>query len=751
MSEQSSAREWILAKAPREKMQALREAFHYPDFILSILVNRGIDTPEKVMDYTRPSMLSLLTPFLFRDMEKAVERIVKAVENSEAILIFGDKDVDGVSATAILHRFLQKAGANVVYRVPEKSESYGISRDTIRWAVASELYLVITVDCGITSVEEAVYAKSVGVDLIITDHHDLRDVVPDAFAVMNPKVKADGYPYPYLCGAAVAFKLVWALAERLWMDDLYNKTAVFFDLETTGLDPGRDDIIEIGAVKTRNGVVLGEFQRLVKIGRPVPPDATAINGITDAMLEAEGIPIEQALREFLDFIGDAKLVGHNIVDFDMKFIAHWMKKVLDVTVTNPVEDTLRMARVMIRKIKDHKLITVAAYLGLYVDETTLHRAVQDCRVTAEVYRRMLIGRNPKMQDTWNEYLPLAALGTVADIMPLSGENRIIVKNGLRLVPYSSIGLLSIIRANNLNPERLQTRDISWYIAPLLNSPGRVGDASLSVDILVSGKLKEVEELIGEIQDKDSERRNIVDDGLEIVNAAIDTLDRTKDKVFLVASEKISKGTTGLIANRVAYQLLMPTLILTIDGENATGSIRGANFDVGRILDYAADIFLQFGGHKFAGGFTLKTADIRKLRDRCNEYMDKGQFDSGPEEIRIDTTLDDLSELNMNAMHYLENIFEPTGNQNEFPRFLVSGVKIASFRTISKTNAHALMSISKNGREIGVIGWNLAAKLKAMFESYPVASRTFDIVAFPEINKYQGSEEIRLNLVDIRPR
>ena len=213
MDIQSQERIWQFAGRNTKKLNELSDYFHYPELISTILIGRGIDTPAKIQQYIKPSPLNFYSPFYFKDMVKAIDRIEFAVKERQGILIFGDKDADGVTATAILYKFLQRLEANVVYRVPEGAENYGITKDVIGWAAMNDFSLIITVDCGITSIPEIEYARSVGIDFIITDHHEARDKIPDAYAVINPKIVHDSYPFAFLSGASVAFKLVCGIAE----------------------------------------------------------------------------------------------------------------------------------------------------------------------------------------------------------------------------------------------------------------------------------------------------------------------------------------------------------------------------------------------------------------------------------------------------------------------------------------------------------------------------------------------------------
>ncbi|MGA2141092.1 MAG: single-stranded-DNA-specific exonuclease RecJ [Brevinematales bacterium] len=745
----SKDRSWQFTPRNPKLLNELSENFHYPELITNILLGRGIDTAARILNYIKPSTLNFYSPFYFKDMGKAVDRIEKAINEHQGILIFGDKDADGVTATAILYKYLQRLDANVVYRVPEGSENYGISKDVIGWAAINDFSLIITVDCGITSIAEIEYANSIGMEVIITDHHEARENHPAAYAVINPKISSDCYPFAFLSGASVAFKLVCGLAEKSTLSETYNIEIVFFDIETTGLNLSKDEIIEIGAIKVINGVKISEFQALIKPSSNISAEITALTGITNEMLEKDGKPVAEVLEKFVRFIEGCRLVGHNSIEFDLKFIERELKKYLKICIGNPVEDTLKMSRVMIKKISDYKLSTVAKFLGLYPEPGKLHRSLFDSYVCSEVYRSLIINRNTKLIELYEEYLPLAAIGTIADIMPLVDENRNIVKNGLRLLPHTSIGLITLLREINMNIEKVKSRDISWNVSPILNSPGRVGDASLSVELLISNKVKESEELVQAIISKDTERKNIVDDGIEIINKMLELNSKAADRVFFISSDRFSKGTTGLLANRFSNLYTLPVVIIAIDRGFSTGSIRAPNgFDVIKMLDSLKDLVVQFGGHKSAGGFTIKTENIETFREKIVDYMDRLTTEDLKRELIVDAVIEDPGDLNLSMIRYLENVIEPTGNGNEIPRLLMKGVKIVSNRDIGRNSEHILMTIQRNGKSLTVTGWNWAKKIR-IIATGTGQEAFFDLIVTPEINKYQGNEELRLNLIDIK--
>jgi single-stranded-DNA-specific exonuclease len=212
---------WQLAEEPDpQRMKALCHELGISPIIARLLSNRGIDSVDSGHVFLNPRLEFLHDPFLFRDMEKAVDRIIKALKSKELIMIFGDYDVDGITATSLLYLILTRLGANVSYYIPNRmSEGYGLSVSGIKEAAERGVSLIITVDCGITAVEEVSLAGTLGVDMVITDHHEVQEQIPQAQAIINPKNAADDYPDAYLAGVGVAFKLAQGLYSRLGLDD----------------------------------------------------------------------------------------------------------------------------------------------------------------------------------------------------------------------------------------------------------------------------------------------------------------------------------------------------------------------------------------------------------------------------------------------------------------------------------------------------------------------------------------------------
>ena len=254
---------WTLKPKPRqEKIDALKEVLHIDDAIATLLIQRGIETFDDAKTFFRPSLDDLHDPFLMKDMDKAVSRIEKAIENKENILVYGDYDVDGTTSVALMSTYLKSNYPLVHTYIPNRyDEGYGVSYKGINFALENDFSLIIALDCGVKAVEKVAYAKTLGIDFIICDHHRPGDDIPDAAAVLDPKREDCNYPYKELCGCGVGFKLVQALAskEGKTVDDLTE----YLDLVATAIGA---DIVPIDGENR----VLAYFGLMVINSNPRP-------------------------------------------------------------------------------------------------------------------------------------------------------------------------------------------------------------------------------------------------------------------------------------------------------------------------------------------------------------------------------------------------------------------------------------------------------------------------------------------------
>jgi single-stranded-DNA-specific exonuclease len=228
---------WKILSADENKVIALQQSLNNINFSLcKILVQRGIDTFQKAKDYFRPQLSQLHNPFLMKDMDKAVERILKAITNNDKILVFGDYDVDGTTSVALMYRFLKKIykEENIAFYVPHRyREGYGISKQGIDFAKENNFKLIISLDCGIKSVDLIAYAKQLAIDFIVCDHHLPDSELPPAIAILNSRQKDCNYPYKELCGCGVGFKLITALSQRLGLQE--DEYLCYLDLVVTAI------------------------------------------------------------------------------------------------------------------------------------------------------------------------------------------------------------------------------------------------------------------------------------------------------------------------------------------------------------------------------------------------------------------------------------------------------------------------------------------------------------------------------------
>jgi single-stranded-DNA-specific exonuclease len=225
---------WNILKADAKKSEALRQSLKIDPVICKILVHRGIDTFDTAKSFFRPDLFLLNDPWLMKDMDKAVDRILAAINKGEKILIFGDYDVDGTTAVACMYQFLKKVYTNIDFYIPHRyKEGYGVSKTGIDFAEKNDFTLIISLDCGIKSADLIAYAKGLGIDFIVCDHHLPDETLPLAVAILNPKQKDCNYPYKELCGCGVGFKLITALAPQFGLgnEDVFE----FLDLVATAI------------------------------------------------------------------------------------------------------------------------------------------------------------------------------------------------------------------------------------------------------------------------------------------------------------------------------------------------------------------------------------------------------------------------------------------------------------------------------------------------------------------------------------
>lgn len=535
------------------------------DVVLQILKKRGIETPEDIDQFLNPKLCKLYDPTLMKDMDRAVQRIKKAIKYNEKVTIYGDYDVDGITSCTIMIKLLRKFGLNVDYYVPSRiDEGYGLNKDAIEKIHKSGTTLIITVDNGISSFDEVEFAKKLKIDVIITDHHEPKDKLPKAFAILNPKQPGCGYPFKELSGVGVVLKLAYALLD-----------------------------MDIGAIE--------------------------------------------------------------------------------------------------------------------------------------------------------EYLDLAALGTVADIVPLLDENRIIVKNGLqKLDNTTNKGIIALKNILNLQDKPIDTTKISFMIAPRLNAVGRISDASIAVELLLTNDVQRAKQLAEVLEDVNRKRQNIES---KILNQAKELIENNIDletsKIIVLSSPDWHPGVIGIVASRITEMYHRPSILIAEDGKTGQGSGRSIQgFNLFEALDKNSDLLIRYGGHEQAAGLTIKVENIDKFAENIN-MLAIDIFEKVDLTPRLTIDLELNEDINLDLAKQLE-LLEPFGYKNPKPLFASKNLLLEEVRTVGKKDKHLKMRLRKKKCKIDSIGFNLG-DIKQKLEMAPIV----DLAFYLEVNRWNGYITPQLNIKDIK--
>lgn len=560
---------WRVREADPAIVARLASETASSEVLARILAGRGFQDSQEVGAFLNPSLDNLLDPFLMKGMAEAVTRIRIAMDRHEKIWIYGDYDVDGITAISLLSRFFSWLDYPVGYYIPDRlEEGYGISEAGVSRLRELGCNLMISVDCGITAVDRALQAKALGMDVIITDHHEPQEIRPDAVAVINPKQEDCSYPEKALSGVGIAFKLAQALAPH--------------------------------------------------------------------------------------------------------FLAE----------------------------------PVAA-----------------------------------------ELLQIAALGTVADIVPLTGENRILVKHGidaLRKAPV--IGTAALMKASGVDPARVSTGQIGFMLAPRINAAGRIDQPQKGVELLITGNPEEAAGLSEELSALNEERQRIEK---QIFEEALQALQRQTDfqsqRVLVVAGEGWHPGVIGIVASRIVERFYRPCILLNLDAGIAKGSARSIEgFNLFEALCTAQQLLSKFGGHEMAAGMTLPAEHVNALRDGLNRYAQEAltEEDLIPR-IHADCTLD-ARQLQFSLLDDLDTL-EPFGPGNPKPVFLYRGLTIDQRRLMGKNQEHVKLITHDGNRIFEAIGFRWPEPGRF------APGQQVDLAFVLERNTFNGVESLQLQMRDSRIR
>ncbi len=552
---------WNVSEADPQAVNALVTAGYAP-LTAMVLAARGKTTPQEARAYL-DSTAPLIDPFAMTDMALAAGRVGLALERGEKIAVFGDYDVDGITATCLLTDFLRKNGGDVVSYIPGRlEEGYGLNPIALHQLAGEGVKLIITVDCGITAVAEARLCRELGMDLVITDHHECKEVLPQAVAVVDPHRPDGGYPHKDLSGVGVAFKLACALSG----------------------DPGQ---------------VLGEYADMV------------------------------------------------------------------------------------------------------------------------------------------------CLGTVADVMPLQGENRVFVKEGLESLRHTRRpGLAALMKECGCDPATLNATAIGFMLAPRINAAGRMGQIDLAVELFLTQDPERGAQAARALCELNRQRQAVES---EIYEQAIAMLPLGKNpEAIVLADDGWHQGVVGIVASRIAEEFCCPTFLICLDGEHGKASSRSfGGFNLFTSLNSLSELLESYGGHELAAGFTIRRENIPQFREAMCAMAARFYDGTIP---RTTLDIDCAIPGEMLTLRGVESLdaLEPCGSGCPKPVLMVENAVIERITPVGG-GKHLRLRLRAGRTGINGIFFSTTAQSAGIQPGDLV-----DVAFYPQINEFRGERSVQMNVADIRP-
>ena len=703
---------WSKTEVPASAVKELASRYGTDTLTASILIRRGLCEPEDILFFLEDDPRYLHNPFRFAQMEDAVDRILLAVDEGEKVLVFGDRDTDGVTSTVLMVEALAELGLEVSWRVPNSDEPYGLSIAAVEDFAARGGTLIVTVDCGISNVAEVERAAELMVDVIVVDHHRLQSGEPPAaVAVIDPKLPDSGYPFRDLAGCGVAYKLAAAL--KLARSGIYKQQVALLNVQPV------------------NEAYLVEAVRLSNLVETARVRETIVPGVVDL----EHTRLLPFLRDRQIFVWDGelqkKLLGKAFgtgIDWQLYDIAP--------EVGGQIAQARGQSLIRLREL---------SRIGRYRSEP-----LSELDVFANLFVSFALKKADWFGDDDLARLQLVALGTIADLMPLRGENRILVRRGLSAINQAPRpGLAELLQKLGIAGKRFGAGETAWQITPVINAAGRMGEPAAAVSLFLSGSRGEREVQADRVIQMNLDRRRLGSEEWELVYPkAMDSLEGHGRKLALVGGQEVHRGITGLIASRLTSTLDVPAVVASFQGDGTVvGSVRSARgFAVTPFLEACADLFIDYGGHDSAAGFSLKLGNWEEFLVRAKAYAEGIELFENEETIEIDAELPheflkpDLTELTER--------FEPYGEENRPLVFLSKEVPIVDAQIVGKTEqTHLKLTLDFGKHKWPAMFWKGAERLERDF-SFKNRDR-IDLVYKVTINRYNGMEQPQLEVFDAR--
>ncbi|MBP6062606.1 MAG: single-stranded-DNA-specific exonuclease RecJ [Fusobacteriaceae bacterium] len=559
---------WEYYTNPGFNSLSISSELQISNFLTTLLVNRGFNNIEKIKEFLYPELNNFRDPFDFENMEKVVEKIIEVKNRNGKIFIYGDYDVDGITAAVFLTHSLKNIGVLVDYYIPNRSEEdYGLDRKNLDYMYSCGAELVITVDTSINSIEDIRYGRSLGIDVIITDHHkSAKETEDDEILYINPKLSSK-YGFKYLSGAGVALKVAQAL-----------------------------------------------------------------------------------------------------------------------------------------------------YTKLNINLNSLH-----------------------------DYLDIVMIGTVADVVPVVDENRLIIREGLKKLKTTNIkGLTALIKYLKLHHRPLSATDISYFIAPLINSLGRIGISRVGADFFIKNDDIKIFNIIEDMKKSNKTRRELE---RKIYEEAVSIIEmdpsKFKSAIFLT-SKNWHPGIIGIVASRLCMKYEVPTVLVSIDNNIGKASSRSLNgINIFNIFKNMSHLLSRFGGHDLAAGFVAKDSNL----DEINNFFQKEVSNSNIVEVERSLKIDMDFSIDQISNSILEDLdlLSPFGFDNSQPIFVDRNLTFENIKKFGLDNKHFSGIVVKNNKKFHMVGFDLGKYIDD--DNYPL--QKFDIAYYPEKNFFKNENSIQIKIKDLR--
>ena len=552
---------WNVSQPKMNAVNALVQG-GFPPLAAMVLAARNLETPREAAAYLDCNA-PLLDPFLMTDMDLAAGRVGLAMTRGEKIAVFGDYDVDGITATCLLTDFLRRQGCDCLSYIPGRlEEGYGLNPIAIHALHQQGVNLIVTVDCGITAIEEAQLCKDLGIDLVITDHHECKDILPQAIAVVDPHRPDGGYPHKELSGVGVAFKLAAALC--------------------------------------------GDQQQIL-----------------------------------------------------------------------------------------------------------------------------------------DDYADMVCLGTVADVMPLRGENRVFVSRGLESLRNTQRpGIQALIRQCSCESASLSASTVGYMLCPRINAAGRMGQIDLAVELFLTQDPDRGEALAKALYELNRHRQEVES---EIYSQAVEMLPQgvTPDAIVL-ANEDWHQGVVGIVSSRIAEDYCCPTFLICLDGDHGKASSRSyGGFNLFASLSKLSDLLEGYGGHELAAGFTINRHQIPEFRKKICELAREFNAQEAPKtQLDADCAIPPEM-LTLNNIQSLDAL-EPCGNGCPKPLLVMENLQIERITQVGN-GRHMRLRLRRGQYSFNAIYFSANAESASICQGDLV-----DVAFVAQVNEYRGDRLVQMNITDIRP-